>query len=227
MDLIPSYAWWYNWHYEPRHTYPKAMEYVPMIWGRDSVKDIGAIPANTKYLLGFNEPNIILQSNMTAAEACSLWPQLEATGKILGSPAVNHCHAEPSGHCVMSPEEWLKEFFSACPNAKVDFIAAHYYGCTPSAVTDFVTELSTTFKKPVWLTETACPNHDEAANLKYMKELLPALEKLPKTVLARYVWYAQRTDQTKGPGNGRNANTTLIRPNTTQLSSLGEYYLGL
>ena len=74
-----------------------------MIWGSHAVQHIASLPATSKYLLGFNEPNILVQSNMTPAEACALWPLLEAANKTLGSPAVNHCHAEPEGHCTSEP----------------------------------------------------------------------------------------------------------------------------
>ena len=60
--------------------------------------EVPAYP-EARYLLGFNEPNIVTQSNLTAAEACDQWPLLEAAAAkknlSLGSPAVNHCHFEP------------------------------------------------------------------------------------------------------------------------------------
>ena len=40
----------------------------------------------------------------------------------------------------------------------------------------------------MWLTEFACAYHDEDANLVFMKDILPKLEALPATVLARYAW---------------------------------------
>ena len=39
-------------------------------------------------LLGFNEPDLAEQANMTVEKALELWPRLEATGMRLGSPAV-------------------------------------------------------------------------------------------------------------------------------------------
>ena len=49
-----------------------------MVWGR---RDIARFAADgpsyadgSRFLLGFNEPNIVTQSNMSAAEACALWP---------------------------------------------------------------------------------------------------------------------------------------------------------
>ena len=91
---------------------------------------------------------------------------------------------------------------------------------------EFVGDLHTQHgERPVWLTEFACSYHDTEANLAYMKELLPQLDALPVSVLARYSWYASRTDQTAGPGNGRNANTTLLKPGTSDRTVLGEYYM--
>lgn len=227
-ETLMSYKWWYNWHYTPQFASPKGSEYVPMIWGRQSVKHLDEIPDSASALLGFNEPNIVTQSNMTPQEACALWPDVEAAAKrlglILGSPGVNHCHFEPAGHCTQDPEEWLSDFFSACPSAHVDFLHTHYYGCDADAVVEYVGALSKKFSKPVWLTEFACSHHSSQDNLKYMQDVLAKLESLPATVLARYAWYAQRTAQTAGPGHGRNANTTLLAPGSHELTDLGKYY---
>ena len=55
--------------------------------------------SSTTHLLGFNEPNLRHQSNLTAKQACKLWPTVTAAarkhGLKLGSPAANHC--KPGG----------------------------------------------------------------------------------------------------------------------------------
>ena len=236
LDLLPL-PWWYAWHYNNQSSRTGA-EFVPMVWGRNDIAKVklDQVPSyedGSRFLLGFNEPNIRTQSNITAAEACAIWPTVDAAAKqknlSLGSPGVNHCHFEPAGHCFADPLQWLSDFFACLPQASaknVAFIHAHYYGCNASAVLEFVHELHTQFGgRPVWLTEFACSYHDEASNLAYMKELLPQLDALPASELARYSWYASRTDQTAGPGHGRNANTTLLFPGTSARTSLGEYYM--
>ena len=70
---------------------------VAMVWGDRTVAELDDwVPhASTTHLLGFNEPNLRHQSNLTAARACELWPAVVAAAKkhnlLLGSPAANHC----------------------------------------------------------------------------------------------------------------------------------------
>ena len=102
----------------------------------------------------------------------------------------------------------------------MDFIAAHYYGCNSSEVISFVEQLASSFNRTVWLTEFACAYHTETDNLAFMQDIIPRLEGLPDSVLARYSWYATRTEQT-GSYN-RNQYTELLRGNS--LTHLGHYY---
>jgi hypothetical protein len=52
------------------------IDWVPMCWGGVNAQDIDGIeaqiPAGSNYLLGFNEPNFISQSNLTPAQAASM-----------------------------------------------------------------------------------------------------------------------------------------------------------
>jgi hypothetical protein len=58
------------------------------------------------------------QSNMTPGQAADLWPQLERTGLILGSPAP-----------AVPTDGWLSRFMALVRrrHLRVDFIALHYY----------------------------------------------------------------------------------------------------
>ena len=73
-------------------------------------------------LLGFNEPDLGEQANMTVEQALELWPRLEATGMRLGSPAVACGGADAGG--------WLDRFMAGAKQSghRVDFIALHWYG---------------------------------------------------------------------------------------------------
>jgi Glycosyl hydrolase catalytic core len=98
---------------------PTGVEFVPMIWGKRDIPEIGQ--AKGGVLLGFNEPERSEQSNLTVEEALALWPQLEATKMRLGSPAPAH---GPKGM------RWLEQFMAGCAEKKlrVDFICLHWYG---------------------------------------------------------------------------------------------------
>ncbi|MEV0408193.1 glycosyl hydrolase [Actinoallomurus sp. NPDC050550] len=48
-------------------------------------------------LLGFNEPDMAGQANMSVEQALALWPRLQATGMRLGAPAVAFGADRPGG----------------------------------------------------------------------------------------------------------------------------------
>merc|ERR1719265_1733978 len=87
-------SWYYNWgsvpdtitSFRPGKCFgvPRAAEFVPMIWGCG--KTGCTFPANYQYIweqagvshvLGFNEPDHVDQSNMTANEAAHNWVSMQ------------------------------------------------------------------------------------------------------------------------------------------------------
>ncbi|AVT36958.1 glycoside hydrolase family protein [Plantactinospora sp. BB1] len=151
-------SWYYTWasHHQGVET-PRGAEFVPMIWGRDNV-DSGTLAqakAAGPYLLGFNEPDMAGQADMSVDEALRLWPRLQATGATLGSPAVAFGGATPGG--------WLDRFISGARarGYRVDFIALHWYGgdfVTANAVNQLRQYLQAVYQRyrlPIWLTEFA------------------------------------------------------------------------
>jgi hypothetical protein len=109
-------------------------------------------------LLGFNEPDMSSQSNMTVDQALSLWPRLMRTGMRLGSPAVAFGGDTPGG--------WLARFMGGAKarHYRVSFITLHWYGGdfrTAAAVSQLRSYLQAVWKryhKPIWLTEFALAN---------------------------------------------------------------------
>jgi hypothetical protein len=128
-----------------------------MIWGASSVNADSLAEAKRAgpYLLGFNEPDLAGQANMTVDQALRLWPQLMATGSTLGSPAVAWGGADAGG--------WLDRFMAGAKKKgyRVDFIALHWYGGdfrTANAVSQlrsYLTAVWNRYHKPLWLTEFA------------------------------------------------------------------------
>ena len=184
----PSISWYYDWGVAPPAVSEgqlSGIEWVPMCWGGVNAQDIpgieAKIPEGSKYLLGFNEPNFIAQANLTPVQAASMWPNLEqiATdeGLQLISPAVNWC-----GDCVEGvtndPTDWLDQFFAACPNCEVDYIAIHNYAPGSAALKSYV-EKFRKYNKPLWISEFAPwdqPKPDYDGVVQYMKEVIPILE---------------------------------------------------
>ena len=219
-------SWWYNWSLKPDATVGEAyktagVEFVPMVWGgTPNVDQVSAsIPDGAKYLLAFNEPNFGAQSNITAQRAAELWPVFEQVAARknlkLVSPAVNYC----GGNCNQTdPLVYLEEFFAACPDCKVDYIALHWYACTPDALIWYLDRFKK-FGKPIWLTEFSCGDQSDlslAVQKKYMQEAVSILEN--DTSVFRYAWFAGRTTEIP--------NVNLLGA-SGQLTELGQLYVSL
>jgi RNA polymerase sigma factor (sigma-70 family) len=151
-------SWYYTW--STTHdgiATPKSATFVPMIWGADSVtsKTLAQAKAAGPYLLGFNEPDMGAQSNMTPEKALSLWPKLMSAGKVLGSPAVAYGGDRAGG--------WLDTFMSGAKakGYRVDFITLHWYGGDFNAadatgqLKSYIQAVYKRYHKPIWLTEFA------------------------------------------------------------------------
>jgi hypothetical protein len=200
----PGLTWWYNWANQSPGG-DASIEFVPMLWGGGSLN--GAIPASSRYLLGFNEPNFNTQSNLTAQQAAADWPMVEAraAGIPIVSPGVNFCgSASKASQCtdptVTDPYTYLKDFFAACPGCEVDSIAVHWYNCDLPSLRAYLEgnldaggtlQGFTQFGKPIWVTEFSCDSsHSVADQMAYMQAAVPYLESNPD--VARYAWFSAK-----------------------------------
>ncbi len=190
-------GWYYDWAASRQNiAAPAGVEFVPMIWGAASVTPATLAQAEGQgtELLGFNEPDLGSQANMSPSQALELWPRLVATGMRLGSPSVASGGATPGG--------WLDQFMSgaATRGYRVDFIALHWYGSDfgPAAVGQLRSYLQAVYDryhKPIWLTEYALINFgggqkyptqaQQAAFVTGSTAMLDALPYVP-----RYAWFA-------------------------------------
>ena len=151
-------SWYYTWSVSHSGiTTPRGVKFVPMMWGPGSVTDSALAQARHEghILLGFNEPDMSSQSNMTVDQALSLWPRLMSTRMRVGSPAVAFGGDTPGG--------WLDRFMQGAKarHYRVSFITLHWYGGdfrTAAAVSELRSYLQAVWKryhKPIWLTEFA------------------------------------------------------------------------
>lgn len=143
-------AWIYNWGNTPRNQElfsDGTLAFAPMCWNSNynetAIRNFLASHPETKYLLGFNEPNFSSQARMTPAEAAAAWPRLEKLaadfGLMLVAPALNFS-GEKVGGRTWNPYEWLNEFLTAYPQAHFDCLALHSYMNWYGANTWFATE---------------------------------------------------------------------------------------
>jgi RNA polymerase sigma factor (sigma-70 family) len=200
-------TWYYNWGTTPSGiAAPEAVSYVPMIWGAANVTSatLAQVSTRGRVLLGFNEPDLASQSNMSVTQALDLWPQLMATGMTLGSPAVASGAATPGG--------WLDQFMTGARarGYRVDFIAVHWYGgdfSTGPAVLELESYLRAIYARyhlPIWLTEFALTSYSggtttfpaEAQQAAFLTAATQMLDGL--SYVQRYAWFALPTSAGSG-----------------------------
>ncbi|WBQ06408.1 glycoside hydrolase family protein [Kribbella sp. CA-293567] len=196
-------SWYYNWDSgRAGIASPAGVEFVPMIWGPNHVTDqrLNEAKNSGTTLLGFNEPDLAGQSNMTVDQALNLWPRLQATGMRLGSPAVAYGGDRAGG--------WLDRFLAGARarGYRVDFITLHWYGSDFSDAAvghlkSYVDAVWNKYRVKIWLTEFSLidwstgtaryPTQAQlarfATNSGAMLNAHPAVE--------RYAWFALPTDR--------------------------------
>ena len=229
-----KFGWYYGWGQQPgpaiiNQDIYSAIEYVPMVWGanydRQALINYLSAHPQVKYLLGFNEPNFLAQSNLTPAQAAAAWPQLQAIADqfnltIVG-PALNFSY---SGGAVVAngveytdPVKWYDDFFAACTGCRVDHIAIHGYFDNAAAL-PWLINLFDKYHKPIWLTEfNQSPASSMGSQMQFMREAVPILENDSR--IFRYAWFLSRSAQ---------LNTNLFDSNSTGvLTDLGNLYASL
>ncbi|HEY2760600.1 MAG TPA: glycosyl hydrolase, partial [Pirellulales bacterium] len=223
-------TWYYDWGSSP----PSAginnfnADFYPMFWNAPSQNTINSVKAtNPKYVLGFNEPEVSTQANLTVANAISSWNTIYSsfagTGIKLVSPAVSDTSAG---------QAWLASFM-ATESSKVDAVAFHWYGdSTPNAgqaISDFegsVTRYWNQYQKPVFITEFAIHdwggNYTDAqiaeANREFLNAIVPWLDS--NTHVAGYSFYHWFSDASLYTGNNT-SQTAVLTPTPESYSYVG------
>ncbi|MEU4241149.1 sigma-70 family RNA polymerase sigma factor [Actinoplanes sp. NPDC026619] len=190
-------GWYYNW--APNNNDvpgPAGVEFVPMIWGKANVTDATIAQAKKESegeLLGFNEPDMAGQANMSVEDALAGWPKLQATGLRLGSPAVAYGGDTAGG--------WLDRFMTGAKDKgyRVDFITLHWYGSdfSDAAVDQFLGYVDAVHKrygKPIWVTEYGLMNFSgspkypsDAQKVTFIKGSTKGLQS--RSYVERYAWF--------------------------------------
>ncbi|KIX98293.1 uncharacterized protein Z520_05594 [Fonsecaea multimorphosa CBS 102226] len=164
-------TWAYNWAASPGGQVVSGAEYVPLLWGQDSISGWSsavqsAIASGSKHALGFNEPDLDTQSNIDPTTAAQLYiaNMNPLSGQVqLGSPAITN----GAGTSPLMGIDWLNAFFEACNGeCKVDFVAFHWYDSASnmayfqSHVNDVIAAAKANGVGKVWLTEFGASGDD-------------------------------------------------------------------
>lgn len=198
-------CWFYSWGPDRAGiAAPKGVEFVPMIHNASRIGDVAKVRnRGHRYLLGFNEPDLGAQANMSVEQALDLWPRLMSTGLILGSPSVANRGEIPGS--------WLDRFMKGAKkrNLRVDFITLHWYGADfrakPSAnqLRGYLRKVHKRYKKPIWLTEFALTDFtrgtprypSQKQQAAFLREAVKMLRSEP--YVKRYAWFALPTNQSQ------------------------------
>ncbi|OKL62287.1 hypothetical protein UA08_02498 [Talaromyces atroroseus] len=216
VSLVTDASWAYNWDYEVGGTLPDGVEFVPMMWGTGD-EDVWtsaietALDNGATAILGFNEPDLSTQSNLTPAEAAAAYKQYITPYKDqaqLVAPAVTN-GAAPMGLTWL--EEYLEECNGECGQTA---IAIHYYAyVTDTAFEDYVNEAYAVAEKhgiyKVWITEFELTPATDAEQVSFISEVLPWLDE--QDFVERYSYFFVAEDY-------------LVDSAGTALSEIGSAY---
>lgn len=227
--IAPGVSWFYNWgntitgYKNEISTYlaeNPILEYCPMCWNgsydSDKIREWCRTHPETKYLLGFNEPNFTDQANMTPAEAAAAWPEVQNLAKELGlqlvGPAINYA---PSGPYT-DPFKWYAEFVALVGKDAFDFVAVHDYAGGTGNMKDLVDRFYALYNKKIWVTEF-CSWSGTVSNDAQIASMIQQLEYLEKEdKVFRYAWF-----KAKAANLNDNPHYSLIVPmNGTGLREL-------
>lgn len=219
-----------NWFYTWGATYPAirpTQNFVPMIWGREGVRRNAVDEVQSELnltgaseLLGFNEPDHPEQADMSVASAVKYWPDLEASGLRLGSPAPVHVEGD-----------WFRKFMDQADlhDLRVDFITMHSYASPDyEAFLNDVQRVYDRYGKPIWITEFAVADweaspkspsrYSEKEILTFMSETAVGLRAMP--FVERFAW------KTRAEGDPIMGASALFRKDGS-LTPTGELYQSL
>lgn len=197
QPLSHAVSWAYDWNMLADGILPDGVEYVPMLWGSkmfggwfSSIET--ALSGGSQYILGFNEPDIQSQANMSPAEAVSAYHNYVTpyAGKAtLVSPAVTSAVGPGLGL------DWLRQFMDSCSDCNIGALAIHWYGETADDFKNYVSQAIDLGKKynidQIWVTEFALSSAMDggapAQSAAFLKKVMPWLDKHPN--VARYAYF--------------------------------------
>ena len=228
-------GWYYNWGTKSfketgfKNTKFYDLDYVPMFWNDpseaysncfDRFKENGY-----KYVLAYNEPDLVWESNMKADVATRRWRNdlMPNRGNmLLGSPAVS-----------VFPQwsDWWKTYWNMLPASSkqtTNFIAVHnynkYYNGKDTALDylEKIDECYNKYRKPIWITEFAIWKFDKndkagcAKTQEFMKIVLKGLNE--RSYVERYSWFSPDL-------NSKDASSSsLFDYSTGALTTIGKVY---
>jgi Glycosyl hydrolase catalytic core len=194
VSLITDASWAYNWNDASDGTVPSGVEYCPMLWGPKMYNSwtsavSTALSGGSTCILGFNEPDMASQSNMSPQEAATDYQTYItplASQATLVTPAITNGAGENVGI------SWMQNWLTACNGAcSPNVMAIHYYADAPaSQFYDFVNNATSLASdngmESVWITEFQHTG-STADQVAFLQEVIPWLDS--NTGVGRYAYF--------------------------------------
>ncbi|KAI2679737.1 CAZyme family GH128 [Penicillium psychrosexuale] len=191
-------SWAYNWAGDLSGSLPSGVEFVPMLWGQNMFGGWAtaiqtALSSGSTYILGFNEPDMTSQANMSPSDAASYYQTYitpwSGQAKLI-SPAVTSSTTAGMGL------DWFESFIGSCTSCGITGLAVHWYGDTADDFKSFVTQAASAASSnnlsELWITEFALNadvngSADPAATAAFLNEVIPWLDQ--QSAVTRYSYF--------------------------------------
>lgn len=222
-------SWYYNWGTAAFNSLvDDGVAHVPMVWGteEENISEIPNITDDSNYILGYNEPDIESQANITPEVGLQYWPLIEATGKRTVSPVASN----PNG-----PSSWVSTFLES---ADCDAVALHCYGgiIDVNRLLKAVDSMWEAYHKPIWVTEVSIMGRkgtpfdfsyeNKEAREKmavYVKQMVEELDK--RDYVERYAWFPYNIQSANEiDGNDGCGATAMFDYENGKFTYLGKLY---
>lgn len=209
-------GWGYNWG-ATRDGLDESVTFIPTLWGTDHVTGWeenanAAISSGSKVLFSFNEPDMPNQATMepsVAAEAHVKHMNPFKGKALIAAPSVSNSGTDGQGLSYLA--QWIEACEALDEKCHYDFCNIHWYSAAQYSDTLF-TQIEKAKKvcggKPIWLTEFAPTDTDEATINSFMEEVIPKLEAID--YLEGYSYFMVKTG--------------LLMTDSSSLSTYGQTY---
>ncbi len=186
-------SWHYNWSPNPQAC---PGDNVPMIWSQHALMALErgtlTLGGNSIYILGFNEPDLESQANMTPRACARYWRRLEALypKKLLISPA-------PSGKDYQYLERMRNQYIKLYNKPpRFAALACHSYLSTTNMrkVLNWMDRKADAWNiREIWVTEWGLPppfGTQYFASIAYMRQCREMFNEYDR--LTRFAWFTSR-----------------------------------
>ncbi|KAF7317237.1 Glyco-hydro-cc domain-containing protein [Mycena chlorophos] len=220
----PMISWYYHWEDGIVPQMPSDLEFVPQFWGNTKWSQWNSVKSEMnshwpKHILGFNEPDISSQANMSPEYAAQVWMQelhpYGTKGVKLVSPAVAY------------NLDWTDSFISAVAKSGgwVDMVGVHWYGSWQdlAGFKKYVSTARSRFNRKIWVTEIGITTASAPSQAQVKTFMMDAFSWMQSTgYVDRASWFGC-FEATSPPDNYATGKNALLKT-PGQPSDMGMWY---